>query len=675
MLEGIPVNPWLDEQLKAYRTRHPEEEDNLSRALYESLRWRPFLQTLRANMALPSRTLEGLYWCHVDTVADLLQFTDEELAFCAEREGFDLGCVKSYLRENGYVLGHATGRTYKIPALPVLRSKGKQECQPWAIESPGAEREFDIARPLLNAWWCDRFFSGYGHVLNEEKLAGEFQHVKSNLEFREYFFCVKNTWDAYEAICRSEGIPQKLARPDIPLDEEPDWEEFPNERFLALWRGCCRVMVDIFERTSLFQKHTPGEYLAASEDGQLNIAEVELATQDFQLLLISFVENRVDFENILFELRDIAAKPRKQEIGKKTTPVNPWLEDVISAYRKIVSDDFLRGQYKAFLSGHPDASWDTYLAAAALEDKASREPFLLTKRADFGFSAHLADVMNTLQVEVVADLLQFTEEEMRDLCGQEREDIEPVVRFLASHGYALCHYDGYTLKYFLPEFEEARNRQLGMMVAEKERADAYMKHKEVRLELRLEKAISAYTSILRLVRSEGMSLDGELMLLIGLGRLMEDHVTAFPELTKDALQVMERALYCSVLVHGSNSSWTGSLHRMYGSILSKMKRHEEAAAHYETAAGIVKVYDAPDGLWVGKDLRSAGVCLMRIPDYWRALERFFQAAAVFKNHPKKPKELEETYWNISACYDHLGDKEKEEKYRLMAAAIRATDGI
>lgn len=53
----------------------------------------------------------------------------------------------------------------------------------------------------------------------------------------------------------------------------------------------------------------------------------------------------------------------------------------------------------------------------------------------------------------------------------------------------------------------------------------------------------------------------------------------------------------------------------------------------------------------------------------------FHAGTVFKKHPDEPRELEETYWNIAECYRQLKDKENEEKYRLLATAIRTIGKI
>lgn len=373
ILEGISVNPWLAEKLSAYCSDPSGAEDNPAQALYQAMHRDRFLQTLRANLNLPSVILEGLYWCRIDTVADLLQFTEEELSVCAAREGFDPTPVRWLLREQGYTFLHAPQRTWKLSSLPVLRSKGKGEWKPWTLASPGDLRTFDISRPMLNAWWCDRFFAGYAHVVDEEKVTGEYLDVAPPIsdgvlpaDYSEFFQSVRNLYDAYEKICRSLDIPIKIAQPSIPIYVE-ELQDFTNDRFLASWRNCCRIMTDVFERTSLFRKSSPGEYLMASDEGKLNIAEEELDNNDFQLLLISFVENKIDFENVLIFLKYCSMEPRKQEIGQPAVPVNPRLAELILAYRSQHDDASLRKLYYACLAEHPDKSWSDFLAESALK--------------------------------------------------------------------------------------------------------------------------------------------------------------------------------------------------------------------------------------------------------------------------------------------------------------------
>ena len=690
----MSINPWLAAKLAEYRSRHSDEEMrrdyetdcvlgvNLSwdeyhqsRALYEAMRWEPFLQTLRANMDLDVYTCELLYDFHIDCVADLLQFSEEELASCGIHSCLDLKGIRKYLKKHGYKLLPGAERTYKIPSLPVLASLGKCDWNTWLVNPPGSLVEFDLSRPTLGGKWFDEYYARYEHLDGEEKFQKEFDKVKSRIphgemptEYTEFFQAIENLFDSYEAICSSQGLSPKFFRPPASVLE---FEFFPNNRFLWLWQESCRVVIDIFERTNLFRHSSAGKFLAGDMEEKLKIAEEETHDDTFQLLLITIVELRIDIEEIITLLNEAVVSPEKVE----STPVNPWMAQVIMEYRQKHADEFIRKRYVSYLADRPDTPWDDFLAAVSLEYKVYREPFLMTPRREFGFSEHLQDVMNVMEIDIVADMLQFTIEEMSDFCTQDGESVAPVVQFLSAHGYELLSYPENTLKYPLREVEEEKKRDIEVIKDQCSKAKTCMSRSEEPLKTRLEKALDTYRSVLHLARKCDLPLKAQLNVLVDLGKLMEEHIDDFPALIGDAPEIAERAVYCSVLVRGPKAKWTAGCHRLYGSILSKKKRHEEAAAQYTAAAEIARENDGPDGLWVGKDFRSAGVCYSRIPDYQMALEMLFQAVTVFKKHPDEPHALEETYWNIAECYRQLEDKENEEKYRLLAVAIHTTDEI
>ena len=691
------INPWLAAKLTEYRSRHSDEElrrnyetdcalgVNLSwdeyhqsRALYEAMRWDPFLQTLRANMDLELSTRERMYRFHIDCVADLLQLSEEELASCSIHGYLDVKGIKKYLKKHGYKFRPGAERTYKIPSLPVLASLGKCDWDTWILNPPGSPVEFDLSRPTLDGKWFEEYYARYEHLDGEEKFQQEFAKVKPRFphgempkEYLEFFQAIGNLYDSYEAICSSQHISPRFFRPGNIPHSTVELKRFPNRRYLDLWQESCKVVIDIFERTNLFRHSSAEKFLAADMEEKLKIAEEETHDDKFQLLLITIVELRIDMEDIITLLDKTASSPEPEE----PIPVNPWMAQVIMEYRQKHSDDYIRKRYISYLADRPDTPWDDFLAEVSLEYKVQREPFLMTPRRDFGFSEHLQDIMNVMEIDIVADMLQFTIEEMSDFCAQDGESIAPIVQFLSTHGYKLLSYPENTLKYPLPEIEDERKRNLEVIKDQCSKAKTCMSHAEVPLKVRLEKAIETYRSVLDLARKNDLSLKAQLSVLVDLGRLMEEHIDAFPELTEDAPEIAERAVYCSVLVRGPKAKWTAGCHRLYGSILSKKKRHEEAAVQYTAAAEIARENDGPEGLWVGKDFRSAGVCYSRIPDYQMALEMLFKAEKVFQKHPDEPRELEETYWNIAECYRQLKDKENEEKYRLLAVAIHTTDEI
>lgn len=699
-----PINPFLAEKLKEYRSRTSEkemradyekaseyyiksgikrswEEHQAARALKYAMQSSSFfLSTIRTDMELPQETIDNLYWCHVDTAADLLQITEEELRTLGINMELDIDAIKKYLGRNGYLMYRSADLTFKVPALDALTGRNEKWIT-WMLDSNGLKTGFDIFRPTLQEKWFDEFYKRE-RIDGEEKLLDEYLPVKPDCQkgelpedYKEFFQAINILWDCYEKICDHHRITPKFSRPaDLPGCPK-DLDSFSNDRFLQIWKEAVKLMVDVFERTDCFGKSSAGKYFLASDEGKLNIAEGEGPDEDFQLLLITYVEVRIDFENVLLFLKDYKSTPVKHSLNEKPTPVNPWLAERIKEYRHDYKEEYIRKRYVSYLDEDPESSWSDFLAVAALQHKIRRDPFLMTRRKDFGFSDHLTDVMNILGVDIFADLLQFTVEEMKELCEQEGEEIGPISVFVHEHGYNLEHFDGYTLKYPLPEVEEERKQQIGVICDHCSEAEGRMKRNDELLGTRLEHALAIYRSGLHLARACDLPLKTQLDVLIDMGRLMEEHIEAFPVLTRDAPEIAERAIYCSELVHGQKGKKTAGCHRLYGSILSKLKRHDEAAMQYSAAAAIAKEYEGPEGLWVGKDLRSAAVCRTRIPDYEKALDLFFQAVTVFKKHPDAPHELEETYWEIAECYRSLGDKDKEETYRLLAAAIRTTDEI
>ena len=605
---SFSINPWLAEKLKEYRSRHSDEEMrrdyetdfalgvNLSwdeyhqsRALYEALRWDPFLQTLRANMDLDVSSRERLYNFHIDCLADLLQLSEEELASCGIHDYLDLGGIKKYLKTHGYKLLPGAERTYKIPSLPVLASLGKCDWNTWLLKPPGIPAEFDLSRPTLAGKWFDEYYARYERLDGEEKFRKEFTEVKPRFphgemptEYTEFFQAIGNLYDSYEAICSSQGLSPRFFRPgDIP-DSVRELKFFPNRDFLYLWQESCRTVIDIFERTNLFRHSSARIFLAVDLEEKLRIAEEETQDDNFQLLLVTIVELRIDIKDIITLLSEAVLSPEKAE----PAPVNPWMAQVIKEYRQKHSDEYIRKRYISYLADRPETPWDEFLAAVSLEYKLHREPFLLTPRRDFGFPEHLQDVMNVMEIDIVADMLQFTIEEMADFCTQEGESVAPVVHFLSAHGYKLLGYPENTLKYPLPEIEEERKRNIEVINDQCSKAKIYMSHSDEPLKDRLAKVFDTYRSVLDLARKSDLPLKAQFTVLMDLGRLMEEHIEDFPELTEDAPEFADRALYCSKMVNGPKAEKTAVCHRLYGSILSKLGRNEEAASQYDAADDI-----------------------------------------------------------------------------------------
>lgn len=368
----LPINPWLESQIArlqedvpasvlrdAYRERLKKDEDLswaallMEKALAHAISKYLFLKTIRSRMDLPEKTLEGLYWAGVDTVADLMQFTEEELLFLSRQGDIDVKKVKGYLKRHGLYLEHAPGRTVKYHPLLGLRT----------IPSPGAVRTFDGRRPALYPDWFDRFYRVccwfnklddydglFSAVLQPDLAGGDVPY-----DYKEIFGASKRLWIAYEKCCAESQI-----RPRV------DRFRLPTLEVKALYRESWRAVVDIFERTTLLDRELAAQYLDASDGGKLDVAD-GVRDEDLQSLLVSLVEVKIDVENIVIYFEECLRKDRQYSINPEPRKVNRETAERIRQMRKRVSDANLRERYLKALEAAPALSWEEFILQVAKE--------------------------------------------------------------------------------------------------------------------------------------------------------------------------------------------------------------------------------------------------------------------------------------------------------------------
>ena len=358
------MNPWLAEKVIEYRERHSDKalreefqaaneanaEAGIRRsweeclaviALRDALLEDPFLLTSRTDMDLPQETIDGLYWCRVDTVADLLQITEEELRTLGRDIALDIVSIEGYLAMHGLNLYRSPQLTIKIPVLDALEKRGKAKWSSWTLDTPGLADTFDIYRPTVQDKWFEQYYERYEHLEGSEKLLTEYLPIKPECpdgelpaDYLEFFRSIRNLWDYYVTICGHCLIQPKYDRPGNLPERVKDLDSFSNERFLNLRKEAARVMVDLFERTSLFKHGSAGQYLQAEDTGKLNIAEEENAYEPFQVLMIVYVEVCINLENVLIFLDEYKTFRTKRCLTEKPAPVEPRLAEAILKYRQ-----------------------------------------------------------------------------------------------------------------------------------------------------------------------------------------------------------------------------------------------------------------------------------------------------------------------------------------------------
>ncbi len=326
------INPWLAEKVKEYRNQNADSvlhgdyeiavrtgsklswEQHLAfRAMCEALKANPCLVIIRERMDLPSEILRALYHCHVDCMADLLQLSEEELEECARVQDFQTGPVKKYLKKHGYQLLSCKERTYKVQSLLLAPALALKEFRTWTLASPGAETEFDLSRPKDELWWVDSYYPKYEYTEGEELLNSDWKGLKPSLtgelplDYKEFFTAARTFYETYNAVCEGIGVKHFLWG-GLP-ERGKDLADFNNSILLLMKRDYVSALIDVFERTHLLRHTTPSAFLSATDEKKLSLAENESENQDFQLLLITYVELRIDFENLLIYFRDLSRRP------------------------------------------------------------------------------------------------------------------------------------------------------------------------------------------------------------------------------------------------------------------------------------------------------------------------------------------------------------------------------
>ena len=376
-MDCTPLNPFLAGQVEAYRSGKTDKmlrddyetaadgtecerswaEHLALRALQAARRGNPFLKTKLAATDLPESTKKGLYWAGVDDVADLLQLTEEELLEVSEEKGFDAQGVQGFLAKEGLQLVHYDGRTGKL----------YEDGSIWTIPASGAAFPFNPFRPTLDPAWFEAYYRQYGHFDGEEQAAYAFRTVPTPrldadgmpYEYKEFFRAARNLWDAYEDSCRQFGIGPRVPCPSL-----------PGEDVRGIFKEGVRAVVDIFERTTFLDRIPAGTYLSAKRDEiRLNIAEGIQGPECFQMMLVSFVELRLDIENIAFYLNECRKGRHRRDFERTTEPVDPELAKMIRQFRDKCSDEDLRERYRKELECNPSLSWEEFIVQAALAEQ------------------------------------------------------------------------------------------------------------------------------------------------------------------------------------------------------------------------------------------------------------------------------------------------------------------
>lgn len=326
---NLPLNPWLAGRIRAYREQKDDKRVRLGYwtqchsgnaepwadylaacALREAFRNNPRLTMRCLLMDLPYMTKFVLYCNQIDTLADLVQYSEEELDALMRREP-DLKPkhVRQCLSACGESLCHSPVRTRKIPALRVME-KGKAVDYPAVmLASPGAQFRFDLSRPVAFPDWLDAFILKFDYRPGEDMLREKYMGLQPAPEdglpadYSDYFNAAREFFAAYEKVCQSHQIWPVTRSPYIPEGAD-DLIYFKPDLFIYIHVDVVRALLSVLSCSGIMPRADIAAYLGGTDEERIEVAERYENDSDFQMMLASHVGVSIYIDNLLIYFRE-----------------------------------------------------------------------------------------------------------------------------------------------------------------------------------------------------------------------------------------------------------------------------------------------------------------------------------------------------------------------------------
>ena len=591
----MTINPWLEEKIMDFRRQYGfdvmesmyknqgSEAKGLtwqdfvaSSILLVATHYNSFLETSLADMDLPEGTKASLYKLYVDTVADLVQFTEEELLAFSDKLDIDLKSIEKYLKKHNMALYHSKEKTLKYPYYKIMSDdidKGKGGANK-VIEDPSLATRFNVERITDDESWFEEYYRQYEEAEGEDKLLGEYRLVAPDLsagefpeDYKEFFKAIEDYWSYYAELCEKHSIPPVYSAPVLPKRIK-ELGQFTNDQFVALKKGAIRSLIYLFNTdVNLFnEEKSILDYCLASDQQKLDIAEVQRDSV-LEALLIAHVEIRIDIENLIIyfgeRLNAPVAPAMDEGIG-----VNPWLAEVISKYQSEQSEGYLTEAYKRVSEYAPYKQWDEFLAESALKDAAEKNPVLKLKTGDLGLPEGTRIILEHDGIECLGDLIQFTEEEMTELYGEEI-DMGAIRKCLKKYSMQLFHGAAETDKTLFGDIKSEGDLVGDALESARTRAKQVLEKESGLLKYKVKKAAEIYAE------ADGLACKFEceprlhVRLLRDFAILLEEHVELSPWVAPNAVKIGRRLVALSESTYGEDSRQASSAHKICEAIESK----------------------------------------------------------------------------------------------------------
>ena len=361
-----------------------------------------------------------------------------------------------------------------------------------------------------------------------------------------------------------------------------------------------------------------------------------------------------------------------QEKGlMENAPVNPWLGQIILEYRRShPDDDELRRSYREYIkSGSKYYSWKVFVGRRALEDYVQAHPVLLTSRIEMPLPEHIRDVLNSLSVNILADLMQITVTELKG-SFPDKGDVRLIQDFLSSIDLHLLDHPGVTYKLDIERILDKRkslDKELEKMIRNIQRA-----YKELDFDNQTHSQFNEIIDMFDLANCFAQKNDCGIAMRERLFHKYTSTMTDALAFDRDywdhAKEVSERMMYYLSMLDGQNLELADG-YMLLGDLFTIHNDLETGLGKYNTALDIL--FKEPIGeernSALASDYRRLGQCYMLLNKTDCAIDSYVKAAEFMKGLAQvNVKRLRSVYTKIANLYRNQGDEEKASYYQSLA---------
>ena len=336
---------------------------------------------------------------------------------------------------------------------------------------------------------------------------------------------------------------------------------------------------------------------------------------------------------------------------------NPWLAGQVEMLLSKYTEEELRTRYQEAIKENERLKWETFLCSVALKEALVREPVLTTKRQDMDLPESIIKWLSYNQVEVLVDLVQFTEEWLNGISGLTDEERATLRAYLGQLGYPPRSTDKPVYLHCLPEYHRAHDEAVWHVEKLTKEAEKILEepgdHKT-----KLEKAMALYEEAVAYAQTHDCDLASYERLVRSYAGVLVNHWQYGDDFAKAAEKYILLDIDLAAQVYGPRNKTVGEAHRKAGEFYYDLEQWSTAAWHYLDSADITRTYRGTSADYVD-DLQLAAQCYDQLGDHRMALELLLNVYESCREHPFNDEiYLGGICYDIAREYRALGNERK-----------------